>query len=119
VSDALHGHGVEIGRRAESQPRQQRELVGGVASADVQCRVGFGIAEPLRVLENVVEVPPGGFHLRQDVIAGAVQNAAHGDHAVGDQALAQRLDDGDAAATAASNLSARFFSSASAASLAP
>ena len=55
VGDALHRHAVEIGRGAEGQRRQQRELVGGVAAADVESRIGFGIAQRLRFLEDVVE----------------------------------------------------------------
>src|SRR5262245_47017854 len=48
--------------------------------------------------EHIGERKPGGFHLRQDKIAGAVQDAAHRTDLVSDQALAQCFDDRNAAA---------------------
>ena len=45
----MHRLGIDLG--AEGEAGQDRELVGGVEAADVEGRVGFRIAEPLRLLE--------------------------------------------------------------------
>ena len=39
--DALHRHGGQIGRDAESQAGKQRQFVRRVAAAHIQCRIGF------------------------------------------------------------------------------
>jgi hypothetical protein len=49
--DAFHMHRVGVHFGAESQAGEDRELVGGVKTADVEGGVGFGIAEALRVLQ--------------------------------------------------------------------
>ena len=56
--DALHRHGGEIGRGAERQAGKQGELVRGVAAADVEGRIGLGIAERLRLLQHLGEGAP-------------------------------------------------------------
>ena len=81
----------------EGEARQQRQLVCGVAAADIERRIGFGKAKPLRVCEHLLEGPARRLHLRQNVIAGAVENSAHRIDAIGDQALPQCLDDRNAA----------------------
>ena len=59
--------------------------------------IGLGVTQLLRVGQHLGEFPPALAHLRQDVVAGAVQDAGDAGDAVAGQALAQRLDDGDAA----------------------
>ena len=71
--------------------------MGGVEAADVEGGIGFRIAEALRFGEAIFERDFLGFHLRQDVVAGAVQNAVDARYFVAGEALAQRLDDRDAA----------------------
>ena len=61
--------------RAEGEARQDGELVGGVEAADVEGRVGLGIAEALRVGQAVLEGQALQLHARQDVVAGAVEDA--------------------------------------------
>ena len=95
--DALHVHLVEGDARAEGQAGQQGELVGGVEAADVEGGVGLGIALGLRLLQHVGEGAVLLLHLRQDVVAGAVEDAVDAPDLVAGQRLAQRLDDGDAA----------------------
>ena len=96
--DAFDADRIGIEPHAEGQRRQDRKLVRGVEAADVEGRVGLGVAESLRLLEARLERQPLGLHLRQDVVAGAVEDAADARDAVAGERLAQRLDDGDAAA---------------------
>ena len=71
--------------------------MGGVEAADVEGRIGFGVALGLRFLQHIGEGAMLLLHLRQDVIAGAVEDAVDAPHLVGGQRFAQRLDDGNAA----------------------
>ena len=61
--DAFDVGAVELHRDAERDRREQRDLVSGVDALDVERRIGFGIAEPLRFGEHVVERQPFGAHL--------------------------------------------------------
>ena len=78
-------------------PVRTAELVGGVDAVDVEAGIGLGVARRLRFGEHDVEVAAGLAHGGQDVVAGAVEDAVEPAHPVADQALAQRLDDRDAA----------------------
>ena len=69
----------------------------GVEAADVEGRVGFGIALRLRLLQHVGEAPALFQHQREDVIAGAVEDAVDAGDGVALQALAHHLDHGNAA----------------------
>ena len=69
----------------------------GVDAFDVEGRVGFGVAQLLRLLEHGGEVEALVAHLGQDEVGGAVDDAGQPVDAVGGQAFAQRLDDRDAA----------------------
>src|SRR5580700_6316915 len=60
---------------AEGETRQDRKLLRGVLAFDVEGRIGFRIAEPLRVAQAIVEGGPVLLHGREDVIAGAVEDA--------------------------------------------
>ena len=97
AADALDMDAGEIHLGAEGGAGQHRELVRGVDAVDVEARIGLGVARGLRLGQHVVEVAAGLAHRRQDVVAGAVEDAVEPAHAVADQALAQRLDDRDAA----------------------
>ena len=74
-ADALDMHSVERHRPAERQRRQDRQLVRRIDAVDVEARIGLGVAKPLRVGEHLGEFPPALAHLRQDIVAGAVQDA--------------------------------------------
>ena len=95
--DALDVDLVERHARAERQAGQQGELVRRVEAADVEGRIGLGVALGLRFREHVGELALVLLHLGQDVVAGAVQDAVDAAHLVGRQRLAQRLDDRDGA----------------------
>jgi hypothetical protein len=71
--------------------------VGGVDAFDVEGRVGFGIAQRLRFLQHLGEGQALVAHLGKDEVGGAVDDAGQPLDAVGREAFAQRLDDGDAA----------------------
>ena len=88
--------GVDLG--AEGERRENGELVGRVEAADVESGIRLGVAEPLRLGETDVERQVVGLHPGKDVVAGTVEDAGNAPDRVADQALAQRLDDRDAAA---------------------
>ena len=69
----------------------------GVETADVEGRIGLGIAEALRLLQTFLEGELLLLHARQDVIAGAVENAIDALDRIAGEPLAQRLDDRNAA----------------------
>ncbi len=95
--DALDVDLVEGDLGAEGEARQDGELVGGVEAADVEGRIGLGVAARLRLLQHLVEGAVLVLHGGEDVIAGAVEDAVDAAHLVGAERLPQRLDDGDAA----------------------
>ena len=72
-------------------------LVLRIKSIDIERWLGLGIAHLLRVREHVLKIPTLSLHLSEDVIAGAIEDAVKPLDAVAAQALAQRLDDRDAA----------------------
>ena len=94
--DALDIDGLEAHARAKGKAREQGKLMRGVEAADVEGRIGLGVTLRLRLLEHLGKTPPLTFHPRQDVIAGAVEDAVDAGDVVALQALAHRLDDGDA-----------------------
>ena len=88
---------VRLGRDAERDLRQDRELVGGVGAVHVERRVGLGVAELLRLGEGVGVAQAALGHRGEDEVRGAVEDALDGGDLVGRQALAQRADDRHAA----------------------
>ncbi len=106
--------GGEIGRRqrgnafhidcalihlgAEGERGQDGELLRGVVTLDVETRIGLGIAQPLRLGEAVGERQFVLLHAREDVIAGAVEDAVDTLEGIAGEPLAQRLHDRDGAA---------------------
>ena len=65
--------GIELG--AEGEARQDRQLLRGVVAFDIERRIGLRIAEPLRLAQAIRESEPILLHAREDVIAGAVEDA--------------------------------------------
>ena len=102
VANALNMHGGKIHRAAEDDAGENRELVGGVDPVDVGGGIGLCVAKLLRLLQHGVEIARLAslyrlVHRRHDVVAGAVQDAVDAADPIACEALAQRLDDGDAA----------------------
>ena len=69
----------------------------GVNALDVKGRVGFGVAELLRLRQHGVKGQALVAHFRQDEVGSAVDDAGDPFDAVGREAFAQGLDDGHAA----------------------
>ena len=61
----------------ERQPREDHELVDRIVALDVAARIGLGVAQLLRVLEDLVVRPAVLGHRGQDVVRRAVDDAAH------------------------------------------
>ena len=95
--NALDMHRVERNRPPERQRRQDRQFVRRIDAVDVERRIGLGIAELLRIGEHLGKFATALAHLRQDVVAGAVQDAGDPQDAVAGEPLTQRLDHRDAA----------------------
>jgi hypothetical protein len=98
AADALDWHAANRHARAEREHRQHHQLVRGVVAVDVERRLGLGVAQLLRLGERGLEGRALEAHATEDVIAGAIDDAAQRDHPVAGQRLAQRAHDGDAAA---------------------
>ena len=96
--DAFDRDRARVDAGAEGERGEDRELMRGVEAADVEGRIGLGVAELLRFGEADVERQSFGLHAREDVVAGAVENAADAPHRIAGEPLAQGLDDGNAAA---------------------
>ena len=90
--DGLAGHRTAVG-----QARQNCDLVGGISPLHISSGVGFGVAQPLGVGQHVWVGGPLSRHAAEDVVGGAVDDAAHPLDPVGSQGLLQGLDDRDAA----------------------
>ena len=88
--DLLYGN---MGVRDD--PRQQRQLVGGIVPVDIQGRIGLGEALLLGLLHRLVIAEPCLLHPRQHVVARTVENSAEVGNLVGDQPVLENLDDGD------------------------
>jgi hypothetical protein len=71
--------------------------VGGVYAFHIKGGICLGIAQRLRFSQHIGKLPTLVAHLGQDEIAGAINNAGQPFDTVASQALAQCLDDGDAA----------------------
>ena len=97
VLDAFDIDRFNVRHRAEGQRCQDRQLVRGVETADIEGRIGLRVAQLLRFLQHVGELAALAGHLGENVIAGAVEDAEYALDAVAGEALAQGLDDGNAA----------------------
>ncbi len=95
--DALGVDVLQVDPGAEGEGGQDLELVGRVEPLDVQRGVRLRVAVGLRLLQDLREVASLVGHLGEDVVAGAVDDAEGGAHAVGDQAVLHRADQRDAA----------------------
>ena len=71
--------------------------MGRVETVDVKRRVGLGVAELLRVLENDIEGKALVLHPRENVVASAVEDAVDRLDFVARETFAQDADDRDAA----------------------
>ena len=96
--NAFHVDGALLDLGAEGEAGQDRELLRRIMTFNVEGGVGLGVAEPLRLLQAVGKGKLLLLHARQDVIAGAVEDAVDARQRIARQALAQGLYDRDGAA---------------------
>ena len=98
---------ARIHRNAQCGAGQDGELGAGVEAVNVFRGVGFGESEFLRFLQGVGKRNSGAFDSGQDVIAGAVENAAELDEFVSGETFLQAGDDGDASGNRGSECDVR------------
>ena len=75
MANTLGIDAVEIDRATEPDARQDGQLVRRVDAVDVKARVGFGVAQLLRLGEHFGKFVRCLAHRRQDIIRGPVENA--------------------------------------------
>ena len=97
VADAADRHRRERRPRAERDARQDRQFVRRIYPVDIERRIGLGEAQRLRLGEHVGEIAAFRLHPTQDEVARAVQDASDAPDRIRRRALAQTLDDRDAA----------------------
>jgi hypothetical protein len=88
---------IELERHAERQRAEDRQLVGGIDTLDVEGRIGFGVAQGLGLGEDIGEIATLVAHFGQDEVARAVDDAGDPLDVICRQAFANRLDDRDPA----------------------
>ena len=91
VPDAFDINIFGIHPEAVRERGQNADLVRGIVAVDIERGFGFGVTEALGVGEHFGEVRAFQLHARQDVIAGAVDDAVKARDAIPDQTFAQRL----------------------------
>ena len=94
--DGLGGDGVGVELGVHGDAREDAELGAGVEAVDVGGGVGLGVAQLLRVGEDG-GVVGAGLHAAEDVVAGAVDDAAEARHLIAAEALQHAGDDGNSA----------------------
>ena len=99
--DAVEGDVAHVQFLTEGQRGEDDELVGGVVPFHVEAGIGFRVSKGLRVGDGLLHREGAvGIKLREDVVAGAVDDAVDGGDAIGSEARLQRGDDGNAGADA-------------------
>src|SRR4051812_25613389 len=73
--DAFDIHSALRDLGAEGETGEDRKLLRGVVTVDVEGRVGLGVTETLRVLQAFGERQALLLHPGEDVVAGAVENS--------------------------------------------
>ena len=96
--DSFDGNSPCVDLGAERERGEDRELVRGVKTADVECRIGLGIAKLLSLVEADLERKILDLHARENVVAGAIEDTGNPLNRIARQALSESLDDGYAAA---------------------
>src|ERR1700681_3915835 len=81
----------------QSDPREDSELGARVQAVDVFRRIGLGEAKLLRLAKSGGEGNAGALDLTENVIAGAVENAADLEEFIAGQSLMQSGNHGHAA----------------------
>src|SRR5581483_11313615 len=77
---------------AERERSEDGKLLRRVVALDVEAGIGFGVAELLRFPQTCFEGKLLLLHPRQDVVAGAIEDAIEARDPAAGEPLAQRLD---------------------------
>ena len=96
-ADALAVDVLQREAGVEGQRGEDGGLGGGVMAFDVGRRVRLRVAEALGLGQGIGELGPGGVHLVQDEVGGAVDDAQHPGDPVTGQAVPDGAQDGDGA----------------------
>ena len=83
--------------RAECRHREDGRLGTGIESLHVGGRIGFGVAQPLRLAKHIGIVGAVLGHPGEDVVGRAVHDAHHPRDALADERVAQHPDERDPA----------------------
>ena len=100
TSDAFGGHQLGVHILAERQIRQNADFPAGVIAQDVRRRIPLGISILLGLLQGRLKGEPRPDHPSEDIVGGAVEDAADLFHLVGRQTHGQGANDGNATAHA-------------------
>ena len=92
TADAFQITRAKIHGRAKCQRRHNGDFVSRIMSFNIKSGVGFGVTQFLCQLQRIGKTLSFFAHLREDKIAGAVDNARNRLNAVGRHAFAQSLD---------------------------
>ena len=87
---------------AKCQGGKDADFAAGVVPFDIGGGILLGIAVFLGLLQRRSKAQPRPDHAGEDIVGGAVEDAADLGDLIGGQALIQRADDGDTAPTLAS-----------------
>jgi hypothetical protein len=98
VRDALGRDFVGGYGHPEGEHGQHREFVLRVPPPDVEGRIGLGVSEPLRFCQRVREARVLALHLREDEIAGAVDDAREALDRVAREGVLEDANERDSAA---------------------
>src|SRR5437763_15709339 len=109
VADASHWNFRGMDGVSKSDARENCDLVTRIKAVNVEGWIGFSIAGCLRLLQRLAEPNPALLHLRQDVVAGAVQNSVNRLDAVSGQRLRNGADYRDTSSNAGFNANGKIF----------
>ena len=96
VPDALGVDRLGPDPETVGQRGQDPDLVGGVMAVDVERGFRLGVAQALGIGEDLGELGSLELHPRQDVVAGAIDDAGDARDPIAGERFAQGLDDRDA-----------------------
>ena len=85
--DAFGGDRLAIHESAVGKAGEDGDLVGGITALHIGGGIGFRVAKGLGIGEHCAVAGPLLGHAAEDVIGGAVDDAAHPLDAVGPQGL--------------------------------
>src|SRR4029077_20400417 len=95
VTDAVGGDFGNAQSPFKGHSSQDAELVARVLSIDVECGVRLGEARLLSFCQRFIKFDAPAFHLCEDVVGGAVQNAVHGTQTIARRGFMDNTQNGN------------------------